>query len=247
MRERSRVHDPQADLFMPEEQMLLPLQARQDVQLGDLPARAFADVLSALRQLVAGELTQLHIWGPSGAGRTLLVNAFMADAGRSFARPLLLPLREVVFLSPDMLEGLESCDLIVLDDIEAVAGWADWEEALFNLYNRLQAQGGRLLVTAATPPSGLPLRLPDLCSRLARASVHALPVPDDDVRQELLQTIAARRAWQLDPDVARALLARGPRRLGGFMRLLDRLDAQALRERRPLTLPLLRSLLPDVG
>lgn len=245
--ERRVSADLQLDLLMPEEQLLLPLQARQDVRLADLPPGAFADVLSALRQFTAGELTQLHIWGPSGAGRTLLVNAFMADAARDFVRPLLLPLREVVSLSPEMLDGLEYCDPIVLDDIEAAAGWPDWEEALFNLYNRLQVQGGRLLVTAAMPPSGLPLQLPDLRSRLARASVHALPVPDDSVRQELLQTTAARRAWALDDELARALIARGPRRLGGFMRLLDKLDAEALRERRPLTLPLLRRLLPDVG
>ena len=36
------------DWTMPEEQLLLPLQSRHDVALADLPAQAFAPVLSAL-------------------------------------------------------------------------------------------------------------------------------------------------------------------------------------------------------
>lgn len=231
------------DLLVPGEQLLLPLQARQDVTLADLPAQAFAPVLSALRQLTEGTLDQVYVWGEAGAGRSLLLSAFIAEASRQLGQAVLLPLRQVVFLPPEMLDGLESCPLIVLDDIEAVAGWPAWEEGLFNLYNRLREQGGRLLVTASTPPAGLPLQLPDLRSRLARSSVYALPAPDDAVRQELLLTAAQRRAWQLEPEVARYLLERGPRRLGRFMDLIERLDQHALRERRPLTVPLVRSLL----
>lgn len=234
---------PESDLLMPGEQLLLPLQARQDVTLADLPARAFAPVLAALQELTAGSLDQVYVWGEAGAGRSLLLSAFVAEASRQLGQAILLPLRQVVFLPPEMLEGLEACPLIVLDDIEAVAGWPAWEEGLFNLYNRLREQGGRLLVTASTPPAGLPLQLPDLRSRLARSSVYALPAPDDAVRQELLLTAAQRRAWQLEPEVARYLLERGPRRLGRFMDLIERLDQHALRERRPLTVPLVRSLL----
>ncbi|WP_146089274.1 DnaA regulatory inactivator Hda, partial [Amnimonas aquatica] len=166
---------------MPEEQLLLPLQGRSDITLADLPARAFAPVLSALAQLRAGQLGEVCIWGAPGAGRSLLLSAFVSDVARDAGQAVLLPLRQVVFMPPEMLDGLESCPLIVLDDIEAVAGWPAWEEGLFNLYNRLQASGGRLLFSACTPPSGLPLQLPDLRSRLARASAHALPAPDDDV------------------------------------------------------------------
>lgn len=231
------------DLFMPQEQLLLPLQSRQDVSLADLPAAAFAPVLSALQQLMQGALTQVHVWGEPGSGRSLLLSAFVAEAAQQLGHSVLLPLRQVVFLSPEMLQGLESCPLIVLDDIEAVAGWPEWEEGLFNLYNRLQEQGGKLLVTAATPPAGLPLQLPDLRSRLARASVHALPVPDDAVRLELLQTTAQRRGWPLEAELMRYLVERGPRRLGRFMDVLDKLEQRAQREKRGITVPLARAVL----
>ena len=238
----SRCSNPY-ELFMPEEQLLLPLQSRQDVTLADLPAQAFAPVLSALDQLMIGSLQQLHVYGEPGSGRSLLLSAFAAAAAQRLGQCILLPLRQVVFLPADMLQGLESCPLIVLDDIEAVAGWPEWEEGLFNLYNRLQEQGGRLLASAAMVPADLPLQLPDLRSRLARASVHVLPTPDDSIRQELLQTIAARRDWQLEPELVRYLIERGPRGLGGFMVMLDKLEQRALREKRAITVPLARAVL----
>lgn len=231
------------DLFMPEEQLLLPLQSRQDVALADLPAQAFAPVLSALEQLMSGALTQLHVYGEPGSGRSLLLSAVAAEAAHRLGQCILLPLRQVVFLPADMLQGLESCPLVVLDDIEAVAGWPEWEEGLFNLYNRLQEQGGRLLVSAAMIPADLPLQLPDLRSRLARASVHVLPTPDDAIRQELLQTIAQRRDWQLEPELVRYLIERGPRGLGRFTTMLDKLEQRALREKRGITVPLARAVL----
>ena len=113
------------DVFMPEEQLLLPLQSRQGVTLADLPVQAFAPVLSALDQLMAGSLQQLHVYGEPGSGRSLLLSAFVAAASQQLGHSILLPLRQVVFLPADMLQGLESCPLVVLDDIEVVAGWPD--------------------------------------------------------------------------------------------------------------------------
>lgn len=228
---------------MPEEQLLLPLQSPQTVTLSDLPAAAFAPVLSALEQLMTGALQQLHVCGEPGSGRSLLLSAFADAATQRLGQCILLPLQQVVFLPADMLQGLEHCPMIVLDDIEAVAGWPEWEEGLFNLYNRLQAQGGRLLVSAATPPAELPLQLPDLRSRLSRASVHRLPAPDDALRLALLQTTAARRDWPLEPELARYLIERGPRGLGRFMAMLDKLEQRALREKRGITVPLARAVL----
>lgn len=228
---------------MPEEQLLLPLQARHDVTLADLPTQAFAPVLSAVEQLMSGALTQLHLYGEAGSGRSLLLSALAAEATQRLGQCILLPLRQVVFLPADMLQGLEHCPLVVLDDIEAVAGWPEWEEGLFNLYNRLYEQGGRLVVSAALPPTELPIHLPDLRSRLARASVYALPTPDDGIRHELLLTHASRRDWQLEPELVRYLIERGPRGLGRFTAMLDKLEQRALREKRGITVPLARAVL----
>lgn len=238
--------DDPSDLFMPEEQLLLPLQARRDMTLAELPEILFAEARFAFEQLRRGELRQLHLSGEPGSGRSLLLAAF-AHAGLldTAGEALLLPLHEVVFMSPEMLEGMERYSLILLDDLDALRGWPDWQEALFHLYNRLQASGSRLVTTAASSPMLLDLALPDLVSRLSRASVHALPPPDDASRLILLDAVASRRGWHLEPELQRYLVERAPRRLGHFLRLLERLDARSLQSRRPLTVPLARELLID--
>lgn len=226
---------------MPEEQLLLPLQARHDLSLADIPPQAFAAVLSALDQLMQGELSQIYIWGEPGAGRSLVVSAFMASQS---SHAVMLPLKQVVFMPVEMLDGLEHCPLVVLDDIDALALWPQWQEAVFHFYNRLKAAGGRLLVTSAQPPNALTLDLADLRSRLAASSVYALPACSDAVRRELLLVASARRGWPLSDELMAYLLSRGPRRLGQFWALIEQLDKFSLQQKRPLTVPLIRECLP---
>ena len=221
------------------EQLLLPLTATPPLRLANLPAATFTEVRAALAQCRLGVMEQLYIWGEAGSGRSLLLQSFCAEA----ADAILLPMRQVVFMPPEMLEGLESNAFVVLDDIDAIVGWPAWEEALFNLYNRLRASGGRLLVSATQAPQALNLGLPDLASRLASMAVYRLPAPDDALREQFLQQAVEQRSWTLEPEVSRYLLERGPRRLGSFLQLIDRIDAAALREQRALTVPLVRSVL----
>ncbi|MDZ4297687.1 MAG: DnaA regulatory inactivator Hda [Moraxellaceae bacterium] len=221
------------------EQLLLPLTARPQLRLANLPTATFTEVRAALALCRLGEMEQLYIWGEAGSGRSLLLQSFCAEV----ADAILLPMRQVVFMPAEMLEGLESNAFVVLDDIDAIVGWPAWEEALFNLYNRLRASGGRLLVSASVAPHELNIGLPDLASRLASMAVYRLPAPDDALREQFLQQAAQQRAWTLEPEVSRYLLERGPRRLGSFLQLIERVDAAALREQRALTVPLVRSVL----
>jgi|TARA_R110001592_G_scaffold4511_9_gene25400 DnaA family protein len=227
------------DLFMPQEQLLLPLQARHDLSLADIPPQAFASVLSALTQLMQGQLSQVYIWGEPGSGRSLLLSALMASQSNA-SHAVMLPLKQVVFMPVEMLDGLEQCPLVVLDDIDALRQWPEWQEAVFHFYNRMKAVGGRLLVTGAQPPADLPLGLADLRSRMAASSVYALPACSDEVRSELLAVAGARRSWNLGDDTVAYLLSRGPRRLGQFWALIEQLDKFTLQQKRPLTIPLIR-------
>lgn len=227
---------------MPQEQLLLPLQARHDLSLADIPPQAFAAVLSALSQLMHGQLAQVYLWGEPGSGRSLLLSAFMASQVAG-SHAVFLPLKQVVFMPVEMLDGLEQYPLVVLDDIDALQQWPQWQEATFHLYNRIKAAGGRLLVTGAQPPTELPLALADLRSRMAASSVYALPSCSDDVRRELLAVASRRRGWDLSDEFVSYLLSRGPRRLGQFLGLVEQLDKLTLQQKRPLTIPLLRECL----
>jgi DnaA family protein len=50
----------------------------------------------------------------------------------------------------ELLDNLEQYELVCIDDLHVIAGKADWEEALFHLFNRLRDSGRRLLIAAST-------------------------------------------------------------------------------------------------
>ena len=144
---------------------------------------------------------------------------------------------------PEILEGLASRDLICLDDIDHVAGDAAWETALFGLCNEVLDAGRSLVVAAAMSPRECPIVLPDLQSRLARLAAFQLQELDEDLRIAALQLRARHRGLELPRDTANYLLSRNRRDMASLYGLLDKLDLEALRAKRRLTIPFVREVL----
>lgn len=186
--------------------------------------------------------TTLYLWGPAGCGRTHLLQALCHQAVTRGAAPAYLPLRELVALSPAMLEGLEQQAVIGIDDVQAVAGRPEWEEALFHLYNRVRDAGHRLVASGEAPPQGLGLALPDLVTRLGWGPVFRLVALDDAGKRRALQLRARGRGMELPDEVADYLLRRSPRDMASLFSLLDQLDQASLAAQRKLTIPFVRQL-----
>ena len=154
-----------------------------------------------------------------------------------------LPLAELADYGPELLDNLEQCELVCLDDLDAVAGRADWEEALFHLFNRLRDAGKRLLLAAATSPRELGVQLPDLQSRLTLALVFQLQELADEDKLRALQLRASRRGLQMPDEVGRFILTRGARSMSALFELLEQLDQASLQAQRKLTIPFLKETL----
>ncbi|HKJ75832.1 MAG TPA: DnaA regulatory inactivator Hda [Gammaproteobacteria bacterium] len=197
----------------------------------------------ALAVLEAGNEQAVYLWGGWGSGRTHLLQAACHAAAAAGGAPAYLPLSAAEDLAPAMLEGLEVAPLVCLDDVQAVAGRADWERGLFDLYNRVREAGGRLVAAADAAPGALGLVLPDLASRLAWGPVYHLEALSDDQKKEALCRRAERRGMELGEDVATYLLRRCPRDLHSLFGLLERLDHTSLAAQRRLTIPFVRQVL----
>ena len=126
---------------------------------------------------------------------------------------------------------------LCVDDLDE-AGQAD----LFNTFNRLKIDGGRLLVTSLQPPAAMTLR-EDLRTRLGSGLVYRLHALSDEEKRAALIDRAAARGMKLPDDVVDYVFRHGRRDLGSLMALLDALDRFTLQHKRALTLPLLRTLL----
>jgi DnaA family protein len=158
-----------------------------------------------------------------------------------------VPLAALADAGPELIDGLDSRELVCIDDIHEIAGNAEWERALFTLYNDLIASGGQLVVTATMAPRECPIELPDLASRMSALPTYTVqPLADAD-RAAALQLRARHRGLELPDDVARYLITRSRRDMASLYNLLDTLDQEALRAQRRLTVPFVRDVLQEIA
>ncbi len=229
-------------------QLALNLRLRESASLANFHPARNAEALDCLRRaldsLTAEKPTEpvVYLWGPSGSGRTHLLQAACHRAQALALSFVYVPFNEVHSLSPSLLDGFESAALVCLDDLHAIAGSRAWEEAVFALTERLRARDGLLVVAADAPPVQLKITLPDLITRLSCGPVYPLQLLDDEEKLAALQLRASRLGLELPLDVARYVLARYPRDMGSLFAWLDRTDRQAFVSQRRLTIPFVREL-----
>ena len=186
-------------------------------------------------QLMQRESMWIH--GPSGAGKTHLAQAQVAQQGGFY-----LSLSDGA-LQPDVLEGLEAFSPLYLDNIDQIAGDIAWEEALFALWNACLDQQVSLICFAARPVDGSSWVIPDLRSRMAQLPQFSLkPLAESDLRAAL-----ERRAKLIDlrlpGEVIEYLLRHHARSISQLASLLTQLERASLQLKRPLTIPLIRQIL----
>lgn len=183
----------------------------------------------------------IYLWGGAGTGRSHLLQALCREFSGSW---IYLPLAELVQDDPvNVLEGLDSMDMLALDDLDSVVNQADWSEQIFHLYNRLQQQGKALVISASCAPAEIQTPLADLQSRLSAMQVFRLQPLNDNQLQEALRLRASFRGFELPRPVAEYLLRHFPRSIQHQIAFLDQLDVGSLEAKRKLSIPLVKELL----
>lgn len=202
-----------------------------------------AHICNFLQTLFQGNENYVYLWGKSGAGCSHLLQACCHFANAQDKVSMYLPLREFTMACPDMLDDLDTMDLLVLDDIECAVGNNAFEESLFHLFNRLRQANKILLIGGKQAPRELGVVLPDLLSRLTWGVTFKVEPLSDADKAQALQLRAKHRGMLLPPDVAHFLLRRYSRDAGDLFAALDKLDIASLTEQRKLTIPFVKEVL----
>lgn len=228
-------------------QLSLSMRLRDDATFANYYPGANASTLGYVEHACETENqwldSVLYLWGSAGVGRSHLLQAACLRVEERGGRALYLPLAELAHHGPQLLDNVEFCDLVCLDDIQAVLGQPHWEEALFHAFNRLRDAGKQLLIAAHAPPRELSIKLPDLQSRLSIALVFQLHELSDDDKLRALQLRASRRGLRLSDEVGRFILARSVRSTTVLFDTLEQLDHASLQAQRKLTIPFLKEAL----
>ncbi|NNM58217.1 MAG: DnaA regulatory inactivator Hda [Legionellales bacterium] len=185
----------------------------------------------------------VYLWGKQNSGRTHLLHAVCLHAKEVGKTAIYLPMETLIQFDPSVFDGAENFDWICLDDVHLMAKQPLWELALFHLYNRLQAKGLRLLMTAESAPRELNVTLPDLQSRLTACTIFQLHSLTDQEKCEALVLRAEMRGMQMPQEVSDFLLRRTSRNLSDLFDVLDKLDHASLAAQRRLTVPFVKTVL----
>jgi len=183
----------------------------------------------------------LLLWGSGGSGLTHLLQAACHQAVACGQSIQYLPLEAMAsYAAQDVLQGLGACQLVCLDNLQAIVGLPEWEEALFHLFNEVKAAGGRLLISANGAPRALSIQLADLQSRLAASTVFQLPAYSEEEKAAIVQFRAARLGLIMSEEALGFLMNRAPRDLHSLIDHLHRLDSFALQYQSKATIPLMK-------
>lgn len=222
-------------------QLVLDIRPDAPPTLENFVAGANAELLATVSLLAtpatAAQLPARHIylWGMPGSGRSHLLRATV-DAARAAGRPAHRLGAEAV--DDDLPETAGA--LLAIDDVDRLAPTA--QIALFNAFNRARGNGQSLLLSGPAAALGLQVR-EDLRTRIGQSLIYEVQPLDDAALAEILATLAARRGLRLADEVVDFLLRHGRRELASLVAVFDALDRASLEHKRPITLPLLRTLI----
>ena len=179
-------------------------------------------------------------WGAGSTGKTHLLQAVCERVG---SHAQYVPLQDLITADSAILDGLQSRQFVCLDDVDTVAGEELWELALFSLSNALADAGGVMICAASAASRKCGFELADLCSRFAKLPAFHLRALAESERIEALRLRARHRGLELPEDTANYLLTRSKRDMSSLYATLDRLDTEALKAKRRLTIPFVREVL----
>ncbi len=198
--------------------------------------------VAALQKLEPGRA--VYLWGPEGCGKSHLLQAAV------YARPgAVLCGPATAHADFERLQHEPLPPMIGIDDVQLLD--ARQQAIVFGLYNQWREsaatrQATILVVTGDRAPLHMPLR-EDLRTRLGWDLVFRLELLSDHDKLAALQAHASSKSLKIAPEILDWLLTHYVRDMRQLTTLIDALDRYSLATKRPITLPLLKTMLAEAS
>ncbi|KGJ87379.1 DnaA regulatory inactivator Hda [Colwellia psychrerythraea] len=227
-------------------QLTLMVQLPDDETFESFKSDLNVGVVSQLKSYIEQVQDTPHgfyLFGLSSAGKSHLLHASSTYAAQVGKSSVCLSCAELKHLPVEVLDGLEQIDLICLDDIHLIAGDKKWQQAIFDLFNRVLEQNNYLLISGNESAQQLGISLPDLVSRLSWGLTEQVKPLDDEAKIAAIQHRATQRGLFLSDEVVKFLLNRLSRDMDSLIKSLDVLDKASIQEQRKITIPFIKEVL----
>jgi chromosomal replication initiator protein len=216
---------------------------------------------SAARTLATAEnvaFNPLFLHGGTGRGKTHLLHAI----GHEFHR--LKPRAKIIYMSAEKFmvefvaalranetiqfkQQLRSADLLMIDDVQFIAGKESTQEEFFHTMNEIISAGRRLVISSDRAPQDLDGIEPRILSRLSWGLVADINAADLELRLNIIhKKLEALPDVKVPEDVIGFLARRISSNVRELEGALNRIAAYSLMQSRPITLEFVAEVLANI-
>ena len=170
----------------------------------------------AVAQSPGQKYNPLFVYGGVGIGKTHLIQAVGNEILKNN------PSAHVVYISTEQfvqefLDAIRfkkntdfagfyrSADVLIIDDIQFIAGKEKTQEEFFHTFNALHQANKQIIISSDKPPQDIPTLEERLKSRFAWGMAVDMQTPDFETRSAIVQAKAEQQNLQLEPDVVEFL------------------------------------------
>ena len=191
--------------------MLNPKYTFETFVTGD--SNHFAHAVSlAVAEKPAKEYNPLFLYGGVGLGKTHLLHAIghythelypelkiQYITSEEFTNQMILAIQKNA--SQKFRDVFRNVDLLMMDDIQFIAGKHATEEEFFHTFNHLHEAGKQIVVTSEKPPDKISRLEERLCSRFKGGLIADIQRPDFETRLAILHKKAEFEGLVVSKDV----------------------------------------------
>lgn len=197
----------------------------------------------------------MFIYSQPGLGKTHLCHAIGLEIKRRYPDKIVLYVNAEQFVMQfmsackstdsrnDFIRFYQMIDVLIVDDIQFLAGKAKTQDTFFQIFNHLQMNGKQLVFASDKAPVDLKDLEPRLLSRFKWGLTADLQAPDVETRKNILKRKAYNEGITLSEDVIEFLATHvktNIREMDGF---LISLIAHSLLNRKAATVELAKQML----
>ena len=154
----------------------------------------------------------LFIYGNSGLGKTHLLNAIIEKIKSNNPDATILYTtseditNDLYFAiqtktTHDLHQKYRTCDALLIDDIQMIAGKTQTEEEIFHTFDTLIKAGKQIVLTSDKPPSAIPKIEDRLKTRFESGLLCDIQPPDFETRVAIIKDKANYLRFELPDDV----------------------------------------------
>ena len=186
-----------------------------------------------------------YLWGSEGVGKSYLMKAINKEYVSLGKKVFHLSLDDPRVTSHEILQNLDSMDIVLIERIDCLAKEEVWETQMFSLVNSALKGETKVYFSSCIVAKDLKIELRDLMSRLSYFTAIEIPEITQEEKEQAISQSSLRRGISLDKQTVLYILNHSSRSLSDLLRLLEDLDNYSLKRKRKITKSLISEMLKE--